>query len=226
MDLTTNRESITINVRRCSKKYFGDEGGSARCEESIKVLSFNEDGRQRASTWVKYNDTIEVPEDYTMCLRFNIGVFRLLTAVVYLLKTSDNDDDPISFEVYFEKIRTKYGGYGRFYPLPANLATRKWYHYCQVRDRKRNEGRVYLDGQLIILEEKIEFQMIQSPREVTMGQDVFQPSCDWLAASADGSDEPVLGLDAYITRGLEPKQTPGPVMTGKFDLNYNSGLLE
>ncbi|XP_045131153.1 uncharacterized protein LOC123516112 [Portunus trituberculatus] len=139
----------------------------------VRVLTFNGDGRQRATTWASYKDVVRLPGDYTVCLRFNIWVFRLLTAVLYLLPTTDPDEDPISFEVYFEKIRTKYGGYGRFYPLPANLATNKWYHYCQVRDVTGGEGRAYLDGSLLV-RESVSFLPDPHLRNVIMGQDEFK----------------------------------------------------
>ncbi|XP_071529468.1 uncharacterized protein [Panulirus ornatus] len=148
----------------------GRVGGSS----SVRVLTFSGDGVQRDNTWIKYGETVHLPKDYTLCLRFNIWVFRLLTAVVYLLATQDYDDDPISFEVYFEKIRTKYGGYGRFYPLPANLATNTWYHYCQVRDLTSGEGRVYLDGVLLV-RETVDFSIDPRKRDVIIGQDEFKP---------------------------------------------------
>ncbi|XP_042235290.1 uncharacterized protein LOC121874999 [Homarus americanus] len=140
---------------------------------TIRVLSFNMDGAQRDNTWIKYGESVRMAEDYTLCVRFNIWVFRLLTAVIYFLATQDYDEDPISFEVYFEKIRTKYGGYGRFYSLPANLATNKWYHYCQVRDVSGGEGRVYLDGDLIVREE-VAFVTDTNTRDVVIGQDEYQ----------------------------------------------------
>ncbi|XP_068250178.1 uncharacterized protein [Palaemon carinicauda] len=146
----------------------------AHIADAIRVLSFNSDGQQRGDTWIRYNTSVDVPRDYTLCVRFNIKVFRILTAVIYLFNVRDFDDDPISFEVYFEKIRTKYGGYGRFYPLPSNLATNKWYHYCQVRDMENGEGRVYLDGQLII-QERTNFESKLEKREVFIGQDEYQP---------------------------------------------------
>ncbi|XP_076058520.1 uncharacterized protein LOC143035535 [Oratosquilla oratoria] len=140
---------------------------------SVGVVSFNQDGAQRPTTWMTYNATVRLPGDSTICVRFNIGVFRLLTAVIYLLATHDYDEDPISFEVYFEKIRTKYGGYGRFYPLPANLATNKWYHYCQVRDKTTGEGRIYLDGEVVV-RESVTFEEDTFSRNVILGQDEFK----------------------------------------------------
>ncbi|KAK8407781.1 hypothetical protein O3P69_002371 [Scylla paramamosain] len=183
---------------------------SREVDAGVRVLTFNGDGRQRGTTWASYGDpAVRLSGDYTVCLRFNIWVFRLLTAVLYLLPTDDPDEDrklpdlhgglgvgdcvvyrcnkpqpqrashdsprhsAISFEVYFEKIRTKYGGYGRFYPLPANLATNKWYHYCQVRDVTGGEGRAYLDGSLLV-RESVSFLPDPHLRNVIMGQDEFK----------------------------------------------------
>lgn len=57
----------------------------------VRVLTINGDGEQRGNTWAKYNSTVAVKGDYTLCLRFNIIVFRLLTAVIYILDRKDND---------------------------------------------------------------------------------------------------------------------------------------
>ncbi|MPC11863.1 Glycine receptor subunit alpha-4 [Portunus trituberculatus] len=169
---TTSQESQDSGVPRdgAAEGSMSRKGGAG-----VRVLTFNGDGRQRATTWASYKDVVRLPGDYTVCLRFNIWVFRLLTAVLYLLPTTDPDEDPISFEVYFEKIRTKYGGYGRFYPLPANLATNKWYHYCQVRDVTGGEGRAYLDGSLLV-RESVSFLPDPHLRNVIMGQDEFKVS--------------------------------------------------
>ncbi|ROT62341.1 putative neuronal pentraxin-1-like [Penaeus vannamei] len=180
------------------------ESQSHRKVNPIRVLVFNGDGAQRETTWAQYGATVRAAGDYTLCLRFNIWVFRLLTAGGLPALHEDFDDDrggrsgagavgrtcvkkaeaaasspppsppaAISFEVYFQKIRTKYGGYGRFYPLPANLATNKWYHYCQVRDVTSGEGRVYLDGDLIIRDPAY-FTENRDERKVILGQDEFK----------------------------------------------------
>lgn len=60
----------------------------------MRVLTFNGDGVQRATTWASYGGpAVSLPGDYTLCLRFNIWVFRLLTAVLYLLPNDDPDED-------------------------------------------------------------------------------------------------------------------------------------
>ncbi|MPC28541.1 hypothetical protein E2C01_021750 [Portunus trituberculatus] len=138
----------------------------------VKVLTLNRDGAQRGNTLAEYGEPIAVRGDYTLCLRFNIIVFRLLTAVIYILDQKDYDELPISLDVYFEKIRTKYGGYGRFYPLPNNLATNKWYFYCQTRNSSGGEGRVYLDGELLV-QETIAFATDEAVRDTIMGQDEY-----------------------------------------------------
>ena len=60
---------------------------------SVAILSANEDGAQRADTWAQYGDVVSIAGDSTLCLRFNIRVFRLLTAVLYLFDVNDSDDD-------------------------------------------------------------------------------------------------------------------------------------
>ncbi|XP_045114123.1 uncharacterized protein LOC123506251 [Portunus trituberculatus] len=144
------------------------------CGGKVKVLTLNRDGAQRGNTLAEYGEPIAVRGDYTLCLRFNIIVFRLLTAVIYILDQKDYDELPISLDVYFEKIRTKYGGYGRFYPLPNNLATNKWYFYCQTRNSSGGEGRVYLDGELLV-QETIAFATDEAVRDTIMGQDEYMP---------------------------------------------------
>nr|XP_053628974.1 uncharacterized protein LOC128686190 [Cherax quadricarinatus] len=145
-----------------------EAGGS-----NVRVVTFNGDGAERGTTLMKYTKVVRMVRDYTLCLRFNVHLFRILNAVIYFLTATNYDEDPISFEVYFEKIRTKFGGRGRFYPLPANLGTNKWYHYCQVRDMTGGEGRVYLDGELIV-REKVNFLADPKPRDVVIGQDQFK----------------------------------------------------
>lgn len=62
--------------------------------EAIRVLTFNGDGVQRPNTYARYGgDAVNLPGSYTLCLRFNVWVFRLLTAVLYLLPTDDPDED-------------------------------------------------------------------------------------------------------------------------------------
>ncbi|XP_047736395.1 uncharacterized protein LOC125177878 [Hyalella azteca] len=106
---------------------------SSSTAQSVKVLTANPDGAQRGDTWAQLNGSVQITSDSSICLRFRIRVFRLLTAVLYLFDIRDSYSDPISFEVYFEKIRTIYGGYGKFYSLPDNLVTNTWYHYCQAQ---------------------------------------------------------------------------------------------
>lgn len=58
------------------------------------VMTFNGDGVQRDSTYAVYSGgAVRLPGSYTLCLRFNVWVFRLLTAVLYLLSTDDPDED-------------------------------------------------------------------------------------------------------------------------------------
>lgn len=60
----------------------------------VGVMTFNGDGVQRGSTYAVYSgDAVRLPGSYTLCLRFNVWVFRLLTAVLYLLSTDDPDED-------------------------------------------------------------------------------------------------------------------------------------
>lgn len=60
----------------------------------VKVLAFNMDGAQRDNTWIEYSEVpVKVSGDYTLCLRFNVWVFRLLTAVIYILNSLDYDED-------------------------------------------------------------------------------------------------------------------------------------
>ncbi|XP_063883285.1 uncharacterized protein LOC135112636 [Scylla paramamosain] len=142
--------------------------------KEVKVLTLNGDGAQRGNTLAEYGKPIAVRDDYTLCLRFNIIVFRLLTAVIYIVDQKDYDEMPISLDVYFEKIRPKFGGYGKFYPLPTNLATNKWYFYCQTRNSSGGEGRVYLDGELLV-QEMIPFDVDNAVRDTIMGQDEYMP---------------------------------------------------
>lgn len=57
----------------------------------MRVLTLNGDGEQRGNTFAEYNATVAVTGDYTLCLRFNIIVFRLLTAVIYILDQKEYD---------------------------------------------------------------------------------------------------------------------------------------
>ena len=57
----------------------------------MRVLTLNSDGAQRGNTWFEYGKPVGVRGDYTLCLRFNIIVFRLLTAVIYILDKRDYD---------------------------------------------------------------------------------------------------------------------------------------
>ncbi|XP_076058656.1 uncharacterized protein LOC143035676 [Oratosquilla oratoria] len=143
-----------------------DKGGGV----TVGVATFNEDGQRRITTWMKYNTTIRIGVDMTLCFRFNIGVFRLLTAVIYIQDIAHPDSNPVSLDVYFEKIRPKVGGYGRFYPLPANLATNKWYHYCQIRDMTGGKAKVYLEGELI-MDEPVVLEEDLAERHVLLGQE-------------------------------------------------------
>ncbi|KAK7084709.1 hypothetical protein SK128_015489, partial [Halocaridina rubra] len=139
-------------------------------EKTIKVITFNPDGKQRSTTSMRLARDIQDSPSYTLCLRFNIWVFRLYNAMIYLQNIIDADINPISFETYFQKIRTKYGGFGKFYEMPINFAAEKWYHYCQTRDAATLQGRVYLDGQLLVEEPLI---AIPDPAtvKVIIGQD-------------------------------------------------------
>lgn len=70
------------------------EGSGGKGAAGVRVLTFNGDGVQRATTWASYGGpAVSLPGDYTLCLRFNIWVFRLLTAVLYLLPNDDPDED-------------------------------------------------------------------------------------------------------------------------------------
>ncbi|KAG7158336.1 hypothetical protein Hamer_G032103, partial [Homarus americanus] len=61
-------------------------------KQTVQVMRFNGDGARRSDTWLEYGDApLVVTGDYTLCLRFNIQVFRLLTAIIYLLDTTDYD---------------------------------------------------------------------------------------------------------------------------------------
>ncbi|XP_069192750.1 uncharacterized protein [Procambarus clarkii] len=142
--------------------------------ETVRVLTFNRDGGRRGTTWLQYGQQIALRADYTLCFRFNIIVFRLETAVVYILDAEDYERFPISVDVYFERIRPKYGGFAVFHALSSNLATNKWYHYCHVRDTSGGEGRVYMDGQLLI-RDNFTFQVDNAVRDVIIGQDEFMP---------------------------------------------------
>ncbi|KAK4329205.1 hypothetical protein Pmani_000433 [Petrolisthes manimaculis] len=58
----------------------------------VRVVSFNLDRVQRGNTWIDYGEEVAVREDYTLCLRFNLKVFRLLSSVIYLLDKSNYDN--------------------------------------------------------------------------------------------------------------------------------------
>lgn len=66
----------------------------------IRVVSFNLDRVQRDNTWLEYGEKVAIREDYTLCLRFNLKVFRLLSSVIYLLD-KDNYDNAREFPSLF-----------------------------------------------------------------------------------------------------------------------------
>lgn len=74
-----------------------DSNGSGHgdmVETAVGVMTFNGDGVQRGTTYALYGGpAVSLPGSYTLCLRFNVWVFRLLTAVLYLLSTNDPDED-------------------------------------------------------------------------------------------------------------------------------------
>ena len=59
----------------------------------VRVLSANLDGMQRGDTWAKRDGMVTLSGDSTICLRFNIAVFRLQTSVLYLFNKGDQDVD-------------------------------------------------------------------------------------------------------------------------------------
>ncbi|ROT67194.1 putative glutamate-gated chloride channel isoform X1 [Penaeus vannamei] len=111
-----------------------------------------------------------VIEDNTVCLRFRVFYFRQVSSLVSARRPTRTGLD-ISLSIYacishlsaviylqvlFKTIRQRIGKFSKFFDLPRDLETWRWYHFCGTYMSLSSELVLYLDGQEVIREEEVE----------------------------------------------------------------------
>ncbi|XP_047477789.1 uncharacterized protein LOC125031213 [Penaeus chinensis] len=122
--------------------------------DGLRVMTFNRDGDLLPSFATFTRDLSNlVIEDNTICLRFRVFYFRQVSSLVSAKASTDRS---IYFQVLFRTIRQRIGKFSKFFDLPRDLETWRWYHFCGTYNSLSSELVLYLDGREVIREEEVE----------------------------------------------------------------------